>query len=86
MRAVQESCFASGVSGALSATEGVIANGIISHEVCGAILSSWRILVGHPWLYDFLQAFALRGQFVHGLVLHLECVLEIIDHPLLNLL
>ena len=87
LTAFQKHCFAArSVGGGLTATKGVLARSCSFDEVRGAILSPRCILVGHSWLHDLLQSFALRSQFVHRFVLHLQRVLKIIDHPLLNLL
>lgn len=87
LTAFQKHCFAArSIGRGLTATKGVLACGCFSDEVSGAILSPWCILIGHSWLHDLLQSFALRSQFVHRFILHLQRVLKIIDHPLLNLL
>ena len=54
-------------------------------QICGAIVAR-GILVGHSWLHHPLQPLALRTKLVHDLVFHLEGVLEVVNHPLFDLL
>ena len=84
--AIQKHCFATcSIGGTLAATECILTNGLLIHEVRLAVLSPRCILVGHPRLHDLLQTFAFRSQIVHHLVFNLQCVLKIVDHSLLNL-
>ena len=54
-------------------------------KIPGALLPR-GIFIGLAGLHDFLQTLAFRSQLIHHIVLHLQSILEIIDHPLFDFL
>ena len=65
---------------------GVLADGLLVDEVGGAQFAPRCVLVGHARLHDLLQALALHLQLVHRVVLFLKSLLEVVHHPLFDLL